>query len=338
MEDLNKGCGIRKVVINEGQHIKRKYIDCNLCGSSEFGLLFTVDGYDIVKCSQCGLVYLNPQPNEQEIHDLYFKQKLVRSGGSEEILAAYLKDKAKFTAVYKTWLLQIEKYKNKGRLLDIGCAAGFFLNYARENGWEVKGIDISDWAISIARKELELDVIQGTLPEANFPDEYFDVVTMFDVLEHLPNPSCELQIVRRILKRDGLLVVNVPNIDSFIAKINGKHWNKLIPPQHLYHFTPGHLLKMLEKGSFKILSIKTNNGDPGEMVFSTCVGLANTTSERAVSGFVQFYRKHKGALRWLRRSFQIGAKIISFVFSPPLGWLILKLNKGEGITAFAQKG
>ncbi len=137
-----------------------------------------------------------------------------------------------------------------GRLLEVGCNEGLFLHLARQAGWETQGVEIAELGAVYAREILNLEVFNGELIEANFPDEYFDVVTFWHVLEHLLDPQLDLREAHRILKLDGLLIVDVPNIASWQAKVFSSNWKALDIPRHLYHFSPDSLRAMLAQAGF----------------------------------------------------------------------------------------
>ena len=144
-----------------------------------------------------------------------------------------------------------KKYgKESGRLFDIGAATGFFLKIAQKRGYEVSGVEMSDHAAGEARKT-SLDVKSGDMMSMVIPPTYFDIITMLDVLEHMTEPLKELLETRRILKSGGLLVINAPNGQSLLAKILRSKWHLVLPPEHLYYFSPKNLSTFLEANGFR---------------------------------------------------------------------------------------
>jgi len=238
-----------------------KYVKCNLCNSDDANLLFTAKdrnrcmegSFNLVKCNNCGLVYINPRPTKQEMHKYYPKYYSARAYGIVEVTDEY-KDE-----MYKTFrdrARPISAFKKNGRILDVGCGDGYFLKYMKDNGWETYGVEPGEVASKYAKDVLKVNVFNGELKEACYPDKYFDVITLFEVLEHLHNPSANLSEIGRILKEDGLLVITVPNFTGFAYKIFKERRVAIDAPRHLYHFSQITLCKILEKMEFKVLKIR----------------------------------------------------------------------------------
>jgi SAM-dependent methyltransferase len=149
----------------------------------------------------------------------------------------------------------IKKIIPKGRILDIGCARGVFLSMMRESGWETFGTELNEETAFHAKNILGLDVKIGRLADIQFESEFFDVITIWHVLDHLQNPALTLQECNRILKSCGLLVIAVPNSSSLQAKISGRYWFHLDPPFHLFHFNEKNLSQLLQKFEFGIIKV-----------------------------------------------------------------------------------
>ncbi len=139
------------------------------------------------------------------------------------------------------------------RLLDVGCHIGVFLEIAQERGWEAWGVEPSRWA---AREALSrgLQVIEGTLDDVHLADEFFDVITMWDVIEHLADPLTELRRSQRLLKKGGAICIHTINIESPLARLMGSRWPWLME-MHLYYFSPRTLEEMLRKAGFTVLKM-----------------------------------------------------------------------------------
>lgn len=235
-----------------------EYVNCNLCNSNDAKLLYIKTDsladrrdFNIVQCKKCGLVYVTPRHTLDALRKRYTKEYY-----SRWVYEDYIGMEKELKTMFRGRLGRIEKYKKGRRLLDIGCAAGFFLEVAKENGWEAFGVELSEYASNYAR-ERGLNVFTGDLADTAFPDAYFDVVTMWAVIANLRDPHRNLIEAHRILKKDGLIVITTGNINSIFAKLQGVNWSILSPGGHLYYFSPKTLRKMLDITGFSIIKRST---------------------------------------------------------------------------------
>ncbi len=233
-----------------------KTVDCNFCGPNSTEIVQKAeDPFRVVKCKTCGLVFTRPQPDKGLIEEHY----------QEDYYKEWLEKQMKRRIpMWKKRLKELLKYKKKGRLLDVGFGSGTFLRLAKENGFEVNGTEISEYACRYVNDHYGIDVFRGDLEEARFPSDSFDVVTLWHALEHLPDPRSTLEKIHRILKKDGLLVVAVPNLNNFITRIlyflaKGKKLKLFsinAKELHLWHFSPHSLSRMLQETGYGVMNIK----------------------------------------------------------------------------------
>jgi 2-polyprenyl-3-methyl-5-hydroxy-6-metoxy-1,4-benzoquinol methylase len=202
-----------------------------------------------VKCKHCHLIYMNPTEKVSKTNEYYCKAKNTHAPTIRE---SYLR-----TA--KSQVRLIQKYAKGINLLDIGCAQGFFLFSASQAGYTAKGIEISKDAAEYAIREFGLGVEAKPFEQIQFPENHFDVVTLWQVLEHVPYPLTILKEVHRILKPGGLLVVSTPNIEGIPAKILRKKWWD-IKRLHINQFTTKTLMDILQNGGFKNTSSVSYRG------------------------------------------------------------------------------
>jgi 2-polyprenyl-3-methyl-5-hydroxy-6-metoxy-1,4-benzoquinol methylase len=239
-----------------------KSVSCNLCGSSDYRVLFKRrdlslglgEMFTIVQCQRCSLVYQNPRPSLEELFSEYYPPEkydqytpLVR--GDRFAIRRYIRT----YGLRKRYRAVIEHHPEAGRVLDIGCSTGNFLDMMREHGWNVQGVEPGFAAAAYANDQVGISVFNGTLEEAHFDPGTFDVITMWDVIEHLPDPAGSLQEVFRILKDDGLLVVATPQLDSIDAKLFGRFWIGYELPRHLTVFSRRTLSQMAEQAGFALV-------------------------------------------------------------------------------------
>lgn len=212
---------------------------CNICGNDKAFLMITKDGCDVYRCGSCGLAFTHPQPQsldeqyDSAYFDLYRRRRAFRLKRSDARLR------------------KIELLHDRGRLLDIGCSLGYFVEAANARGWQASGIEISPYASEEAR-QLGLDVRTGVLEQAAYPDEAFDCVTMWDVLEHVPDPTAHMLEVRRILAPEGLVVIGTPNLGHILFRMKRERWRHLKPREHIFYFQRASLGRLLEKTGFRL--------------------------------------------------------------------------------------
>lgn len=212
---------------------------CNICGSGEYALLLHKDGHDVVRCASCGLAFTYPQPSmlseqyDSTYFDLYRRRHEFRLRRADSRLR------------------RIELLMAPGRLLDIGCSLGYFVEAANARGWHASGVEISPYAAAEARS-LGLDVRTGTLDAAAYEDGSFDCVTMWDVLEHVPDPTRHMGEVRRILAPGGMVVVGTPNLGHALFRLKRENWRHLKPAEHIFYFTASTLARLFEKTGFAV--------------------------------------------------------------------------------------
>lgn len=239
-------------------------VHCNLCGQNEYKVRFpatlqdgalevdafscTSSGYgshaQIVECVHCGYVYANPRWDAADILDAYTAVEddtyVVERVGRELTFSKHLKDMEKFTG------------PGNGRaLLDVGAYIGVFVEVAQNAGWQACGIEPSAWAVRVGHQR-QLPIIHGTLDAPELQGKQFQVITMWDVIEHVADPSAEIHKAYQLLAPGGWLVVHTMDIDSRIAKVMGARWPWLMD-MHIHYFSQRTLGQMLQKNGFSVV-------------------------------------------------------------------------------------
>jgi len=237
---------------------------CHICDSKKQRFFMKKDGHILYRCSNCQLVFVWPQPSERYLsREVYSATSIYQSHRQKNLdgVAENRKHKNVFTCIQKH--LSNKNTKNaKLRLLDVGCSNGVFLYHAQKRGFESYGVELNERTARIAQRN-GLTVFQGTLTDAKYGADFFDIVFLGDILEHVPNPAMLLIECRRVLKRGGILIVSTPNTDCFWSKATlllykffKIPWSTAEPPYHLWQFSLGNLKYLLSKVSLHFLGVE----------------------------------------------------------------------------------
>jgi SAM-dependent methyltransferase len=266
---------------------------CEICGGTDFSPLMKardrlhgVEGeFQLVKCRNCGLVFINPRPDQEEIKRFYpseYGPHAERPGPSHAHRQSPLRRRIyslyydypprdqQNSVVLRALLLPVRwviarnviPFRGTGKILDIGSGSGSFLASMKELGWDPYGVDISPEAVGRARS-LGITMFHGEVQEVPFPEVFFDVITLRAVLEHVHRPVETLREVHRILKDQGVVYVVVPNIASLNFRIFGRFWYALEAPRHLYAYSPRVMRLLAKKTGFEVLSTRFRSSTLG---------------------------------------------------------------------------
>lgn len=225
---------------------------CLICESQSADFFAERNKCDLYRCQNCKLIFVFPLP--RDCAGIYSESYF--SGGSGMIgYADYEGDEEAMAETFKAYLEKIGKaLPKKGSLWDVGAATGQFARLAEKNGWRATGIEISEYAAGIARKK-GLKIFTGNFETYDALENQFDAVTFWDVLEHFAHPETALRQAKKILKPGGILAINTPDSESLLARIFGKRWHLLDPPNHLHIFGRKNINSFLEKHNFEVLYI-----------------------------------------------------------------------------------
>jgi 2-polyprenyl-3-methyl-5-hydroxy-6-metoxy-1,4-benzoquinol methylase len=305
-----------------------RYVTCDKCGSNESRFLFSgpdrlrgLPGqFSVVQCCVCNWIRQNPRPVDADLQKYY-----------PDDYASYAKAIEDEKWFWNRWdrnygvkkqRKSVERFVSLGRMLEVGCGTGLFLNEMQQRGWFVTGVEPNQYASSYARKRFDLNVFQGTLKEYDAAPESFDVVCAWNVVEHLPRPAQDLRRMQVALRKGGLLVMSVPNLGSLDLRWFGESWMGWDLPRHLYLFPSDALEKFLERNAMRIIDRRTVDSS--------------------------YYHFLLGAQSYLRDHTMISRQNIDFLFrvarqfplrivTAPAFWLLDRLGLSPILTYYIRK-
>jgi len=225
---------------------------CRICRSSA-AFAGAKNDFRLFRCSGCGFLFVDPLPQDvlAIYNDDYFSGAAEGHGYTD-----YDRDKEPMRPVFEEYLRRMEKLGGAGRILDVGAATGYFLDIARKRGWDTAGVEPSNFAADLGRKK-GLDVRTGVLEDSDFAPASFDVISLWDVLEHLPDPEKTVRDLKRLLKPGGIFAFNTPDVDSMWAKGMGMNWHLIVPPEHIHLFGRRSAVQLLQNCGFEPVEVTT---------------------------------------------------------------------------------
>jgi SAM-dependent methyltransferase len=227
---------------------------CALCGGDRALPLYEKRGFVLVRCSSCGLVFVRDPPLPEQLAHLYS----FAAGYHAAFASERSRESRRYRRQARELLRIVGRHAPPGRALDVGCSAGFFLEAARDDGWEPTGVELSPDTARLARRK-GLDVLIGTLEQAELEQGSFDLVTMWDVVEHVPDPLPTASAAAALLKEGGLLALSTPNVNgvfprlSFRASEWTRRWPHPEPPRHLFQFSRATIRLLLDRAGFDVV-------------------------------------------------------------------------------------
>ena len=223
---------------------------CALCRTPDLEHLFDKDGYPIARCRACGLVQVDVELERGHLEEIYNEDYFTK----DELFHGYVGERTLRLQSGARFAQTLARLVPGGRLLDVGCAAGFFLHAASRH-YDVTGVELSPYASEYARREFGLRVLTGDVTEAGLDGESFDVVTLWNTIEHMADPRGALDTIAALTRPDGLLVISTGDVTGPLARQGLADWNLMSPPYHLFFFSPRTIDLLLGAVGFRLRRI-----------------------------------------------------------------------------------
>lgn len=212
-----------------------------------------------MSCQHCQLVFFTPRPHPEELRKFY-DTLAYREGYEQSPMVGQTFAQARYhqlNSIIKKFAPHLLTLSSR-RMLDIGCGVGDLLKLAAQDGWTVTGTEISAQAAAKANAYLQNQVLVGELSSLKLPENSYDLITIYHVIEHLLDPVDILVKIHRLLKPQGMVLVETPNMGSLGARLRGKRWSQITPPEHITYFNPSSLRYALQQAEFASIAVFTN--------------------------------------------------------------------------------
>lgn len=265
---------------------------CPCCSAAQLETIYWKYDLPVLRCVECGQVFSGKIPYEEEIRKLYENYYSERNTTPNEVTRKR----------YSELLRRFRRYRETNRILDVGCGFGFFLSAAMDDGWRAYGTEVSQSAFHYLEK-LEIpdgQMFMGDVADMGLEEGSFDVVTMFEVIEHLPDPSRVLREICSLLRKDGLLYLTTPNYDSLNRYLLGDFWSIIQPHEHLFYFTVGSLGRLLRRVGYEVRSFRTTGWNYYEAL--NHFGLRRTSSSYVAMQQARVRFERNEVLKFLKRN------------------------------------
>lgn len=217
---------------------------CLICSSEFIVKLERFSSSYLCKCKSCNFVFSQKIPSEKELIEHY-----KRYARNDYLSPITIKR-------YNEILDIFENYRKTGNIIDVGCGIGYFLEEAKKRGWNVYGTEYTNEAVNICDNK-GIKMYKGKLNPENFTPNSFDIITSFEVIEHINNPSEEIHNYFKLLRKGGLFYCTTPNFNSLSRSILKEKWNTICYPEHLSYYTPKTLSNLLKLNDFSTIKVKT---------------------------------------------------------------------------------
>ena len=235
----------------------RQAVDCNLCGSNKNTPHCPENGLGLVRCDNCNLIYVGERPEPEALYTLYEESYFQNHDSGVVGYSDYIRDEYNIRKTAQKRAKHIEKFVDPGNMLDVGCAMGFFADEMAQRGWNAAGLDVSSFAVNYIQEQFGHTGIHGSFTDVELEPEAYDLVTMFDVIEHVPDPKAYMEKAAEVLRSGGVFELATPDIGSIPAKLTGKRWiGYKLSEEHIYYFSVETLKQMLDETGFEVEHVR----------------------------------------------------------------------------------
>lgn len=283
---------------------EQAFVVCDICGADNTEFRYRLVDTQIVTCKLCGFSYLNPRVKSEVLRkklQLWAEQDTV---DQDRLRIAFESNTLKLYEQYMVWIERYSTARNQ-RLLDVGCGVGAFLSVAQQRGWISSGLELGSESAQYAKNERKLDVVEGSLFNAEYAPNSLDTVSMLEVIEHLESPKHAVDNIFRWLKPDGLLFITTPNFDSLYRRVHGSSWWVInCEDEHIVFFTRESLTKLLDAAGLDVIFYQNRGYDIAGIV-KNCFRTKREPTDIENQGINNYYdsRNRKESIKSTLKNF-----------------------------------
>lgn len=232
---------------------------CQLCGSRRRELAFADGPFSVLRCVDCGLVYVSPRLQGAALESVYDETYWRSADPKARGYADYARESALYLRTFERRMRYVRRWlRPRARILDVGCAAGYFLRVVQREGHDVYGVELSpaiakEAIAALGRDRIHVGTLEHAVAAMDFRPASFDLITLWDVIEHIPDPQAVLRRIRELLAPGGHLLLETQNVASRWARLLGRRWHHYKHQEHLYHFTPVTIRRLLGDCGLRIV-------------------------------------------------------------------------------------
>ena len=235
----------------------RNIVACNYCGSKNTHAYCPANGLGLVQCRDCDLVYVGMRPDAEALYRLYEQSYFQNNDSGVVGYTDYIRDEFNIRKTAQRRARHIEQYIQPGKMIDVGCAMGFFIDEMAKRGWQVEGLDVSKFATQYVQQHFGHVASNGSFTDVALAEGAYDLVTMFDVIEHVPDPQAYMRRAAQILRMGGVYELATPDVHSYPARLTGKRWiGYKLSEEHIYYFSVQTLTQMLDAAGFDVVNVR----------------------------------------------------------------------------------
>ncbi|MCR4417073.1 MAG: class I SAM-dependent methyltransferase [Ignavibacteria bacterium] len=260
-------------------------MNCKICNSRRTTLFKTIGSFELLKCKDCQVIFLNNIEEILSAQNLYDEKYFENYLYEDEINLESVKSTAQYYLDYIS-----DQFRIVNSILDVGAGFGLLVKAFRELGYNADGVEVSNYSVRVAKEKFEIELFNGDLQEFQ-TDQKYDLIAFYHSFEHLPAPLKTIRKVKSLLNTNGILWLSLPNVMSLDRFIQGENWNGWSLPYHFFHYSPRSIKNLLRSEGFEKIKIQKSFLSPFKLMRKNSSPLNINFQTSKYSRLKEFIRK-----------------------------------------------